>query len=386
MKNDAYDLLITLLRAALNDTEPPFGLTEAELEPVVKIAKKHHVDNILFSVLKKLDGLSNTELLKKLNISYFFSVSRESNQQYEAERIMNAFEEKKILHLPLKGYVIKHLYKSPDLRWCTDFDIYVPVKFNEDACKVMDGLGYSYDKESIGFGMHDNYHYGRYTEVEIHKSLMAPEFPKLCRFCEELLKNKKLTDGFKYRYEFSKEDYYLYMQLHTIKHLKHTSCGIKPIIDIWVYLKSYGDVLNWKYITSMLKKYDLTTIDANLRALCEYWFDGVTPKNSIIHTLSDYIIDSGAFGTEKQYLSSRKTDDSKLARVFRTAFMPYDEMRLKYPVLKKFPPLLPVMWGHRIINGVIFKTYLISDVVSAKVDIDEKTLYTLSKFKKDLGL
>lgn len=386
MKNTTYKLLIELLAASFKGESVPQIEPNVDLERVLTIAKSHRVDNMLFSVLSQNADFMNTELGKKNKTSYLQAIVKEANQQKEAIRVMKAFEDEKIVHMPLKGHIIKNLYPTPDMRQSTDFDIYVPEKFTFDACKVLDNLGYEYDEKTIGYDMHDNYRLGLYTEIEVHKNLMAPDFPNWCRMCKDLLKNMIPEPDCQYRYKFSKEDYYLYMQLHTIKHLKYSSSGIKSIIDIWIYLKNYNDILDWDYINKVLKKYNLEKIDKNLRMLSAYWFDGIIPQDDVIYSLSDYIIESGAFGTKEQYYSGRKVDEKKSQVIIKHIFMPLSEMRIKFPVLKKYPVLLPVMWLYRLIWGVLFKRQVISSNLNKTCNVDEEKVKSLSEFKKELGL
>lgn len=376
-----HEYLIALVRAVIKGKKAPDCSEDIDIQALAKLSEMHQLVPIVYSA-----AASNLELAQKLNKAYMISITKSATQDIEAEKVIEAYEKAGIFHIPLKGYVIKNLYPSPEMRESTDFDVYVPVEFNRKACEVMAALGYSYDEKSIGLGMHDEYSLGAMMAVEVHKSLMAPDFPKWCKLCDEIVRNATLCEGYKYRYEFSKEDYYLYMQLHTIKHLKYSSCGIKAIVDIWVYLSKYKEELNWDYIRSMLKKGGLVEIDENLRNLSAWWFDDVEPKNPIIYRLGEYIINSGAFGTEEQYLSGRKTDDTKFKRLWRAFFLPLDEMKIKYPILKKAPVLLPFFWIYRTIYAALFKREVSKEFLNKGANIEDSKAEALSEFKRKIGL
>ena len=383
--NKTHKYLIELIKTSLEAKDTIELDRDVNYGDLCKIARSHHVENIIYPLLNKFEGFSQSELGKTMNKWFMISLTKSETQTIQAEKIMEEFEKNCIKHIPLKGYLIKELYPSPHMRQSNDFDIYVPFEQIDKAAEIMDSLGYSYCKNSVGIGMHTEFKLGLFVEVEVHKSLMAPEFPKWCKLCEEIVANAKLKDGWKYRYEFSKEDYYLYMQLHTIKHLKFSSSGIKSIADIYIYLRHFEDILDWEYINNMLRKGNLLEIDKNLRSLSNYWFKGEAPENEIIYSLSDYIIDSGAFGTMEQYLSGRKTDETKVGRIIKTFFLPVTEMKIKYPILNKIPVLLPVMWVYRAIYGVCVKKEIAKGIITKGDDISKESANELSEFKKKIG-
>ena len=42
----------------------------------------------------------------------------------------------------------------------------------------------------------------------------------------------------------------------------------------------------------------------------------------------------------------------KLSRLLRIVFLPYDQMRVRYPILKKCAVLLPILWVVRCVKGL----------------------------------
>lgn len=385
--NSTRDCFIYLIQCSIHGIYPnQLNNRSVDLKELYELAASHHVENIIYLPLSKLKGFNESQAGAFMSEMYMHAVVKEAKQEVESARIMEAFEAEGIKHMPLKGYIIKNLYPSPDLRQSTDFDIYVPAEYNAIANEVMLKLGYESEQETVGRGMHDEYKLGNLMIAEVHKKLMAPEFPKWCSLCDELLKNIYLSEGYKCRFRFTKEDYYLYMQLHTIKHLKFSSTGVKSILDLWIYLKAYKDSLDWSYISKMLKKGGIEQIDKNLRELSDYWFENISPQNEIIYELADYIIGNGAFGTHMQYLSGRSTDESKAARLIRAFFLPYDDMIVKYPIVKRLPFLLPFAWVYRSISALINNKDDVKNMIATNNEINTEDAEKLSKFKKEIGL
>lgn len=381
MKDDKM-YLIDMLRSAVTGEVVDIP-QDIDMIKLFNLAGENRVDNILYTYFLAKNPQGNG--VKYLKDAYLKAIAKETNQEMMANIVMDELEKAQIPHMALKGFVTKHLYPSPDLRQSTDVDLYVPSGYSKKTAEIMEKLNFEFDEKVVGRGMHDSYFFPPFTSIEVHKSLMSPDFPKWCRMCEELLSNIKPVDGYKSRYEFSKEDFYLYMQLHSIKHLKYTSCGIKAIIDIWIYLSKYFDELDWDYINSMLEKYGILEIDRNLRALADYWFNKIEPEKDIIYKLSDYIITSGAFGNLDQYYSDRMTTDNIFKKLWRMYFIPIDEMEIIYPKVKEKHWLIGFYRLHRAFSALLRRKDT-EDEGNSNGKIDKKQAAALSNFKKDLGL
>ena len=89
--------------------------------------------------------------------------------------------------------------------------------------------------------------------------------------------------------------------------------------------------------------------------LIECWFCD-KPFNDDVKETTDYIILSGVFGTEANYYLSgiiRGEYTEKKSSYFLTRlFLPLYLMKKRYPVLKNFPFLLPIMWVVRIFSSI----------------------------------
>ena len=66
-------------------------------------------------------------------------------QKLELERLSRLFSENEISYLPLKGFLIKELYKTPSLRQMTDIDIFIGNENFEKAKSLLIESGYQLD-------------------------------------------------------------------------------------------------------------------------------------------------------------------------------------------------------------------------------------------------
>ncbi|MDD6483102.1 MAG: nucleotidyltransferase family protein [Clostridiales bacterium] len=379
------EYLARLLACAVKNEKPPLPPAGSEIETgeLYKLSRTHAVDNILYMSLDKFESVKKSGAWRAATELYKHAIVRESTQYVESQALMDRLESEGIVHMPLKGFVIKNLYPSPDMRQSTDLDIYIPDRQTKATKKVMESLGYTYDSKTVGHGMHDEYKRGKLMMVEVHRYLMAPEFKSWRKLCDRIVANKRLCSGFTYRYEMTPEDFYLYMILHTAKHLKHSSSGIKSVLDIWVYLDRYNKTLNWEYINKMLLEGELTTIERNLKTLAAHWFGNEPTDDELVLRLGDFIAENGTFGNEEQYKMWRSANTSRFSRAVDAFFLPLSEMRGFYPVLEKAPVLLPVMWLVRAFKAVFVKKSA-SEYIADNADRDEAR--KLFEFKESIGL
>lgn len=184
--------------------------------------------------------------------------------------------------------------------------------------------------------------------VELHRVLISNKTPWQAE-CQKIVDRLVLADDKKYSYKMTDEDYYLYMIAHMAKHMKYSGFGIKMVIDVWVYMKKYGNTLSRSVLNERLSLCVLDEFEKNILSLTEYWFEDGT-ASEMIKKLARYVVLSGTFGTREQldnYVFMEKsgnTNDGFIAKLncYRNSvFPPFYFMKKNYPILKKYSILLP---------------------------------------------
>ena len=84
--------------------------------------------------------------------------------------------------------------------------------------------------------------------------------------------------------------------------------------------------------------------------------------------------------------AAARTHKSKPRRLLAAAFPRLSHMRLKYPVLKKAPFLLPVFWVVRLLQYAFTKDKSIARKRDALMNADEKSAAVMEKIFKASGL
>ena len=383
--------IMSLLKSTILGTQPLPLPADMDLKELFKTAKRHSVANILYNALAKLD-ITDVAAFSLFEQEHARALYFEVKQQYYFEMVCAAFEKNNIRFVPMKGIVIKPLYPSPDMRLSGDLDIFVDKENCAKVKNVMTELGFETKvfNESVG---HDEYIIDNAVVVEIHRKLVSNKCP-WDEKCQEITDRICVQEPYKYRYKMSDEDYYLYMIAHMAKHMKYSGAGIKMVLDVWVFLRSYGEKLDMDVLNSRLKYCGLEKFDDSIRGLVDYWFND-KEADELTKKLADYIVDSGSFGTHKQLIAGEMAKNasgtqsrtiSVLRYYIQIFFMPYNQMKESYPVLKKAPVLLPFLWVYRASKTLFFKKEKAAKIKNRYKDADMQYGKELIEFKKQIGL
>ncbi len=383
--------IIYLLKCAIKNELPTTIPEDIDWSILFQLAQYHSISNLICYALQNCLGMIDKEVAEKFLSMYKQYIVIEAQQQYYLDELCEEFEKAGVLYAPMKGSVIKHLYPEPDLRSSTDIDIYIGKGNAAKAKAIMDALGFEtleYDAEVL---IHDTYHIDKFVTVELHHELM-PKIPyfKGVEVCPEIQDSITRINGTKYGYEFTKEGFYLFMIIHIAKHVKHNGMGIRGYLDVWIYLRNYKQILDWKIIGDMLEKAKLTKFHNQVLSLVDYWFNDTETTDQIVLDFSAHTIGSGLMGTHQMVTSEElyknKTEGKKYKYYLNTVFLPIEFMRDKYRFLRKAPILLPFCWIHRIFDVIFFKrdrlTVMKKHYNGASLSQGER----MAKLKNHLGL
>lgn len=341
---------IRLISSVLNKTAP------AEPDPgfnwyyFKSFCEKHCISNIVAYAVNLLDTSMPQEIKIYFNEIIYQSLAKEARLEIEIQNITDAFEKNGIAHMLLKGSVIKNLYPQPDMRSMCDVDILVGNMLDE-AFPVMKAHGFHLKERD---NLHDCYFKKPFINLELHSSLVDEELTELYSYFKTGFERAHLQENQKFRYELSKEDFYIFLLAHFAKHFKRTGTGIRSVADIFVYL-SKNSGLDFDYIYNEIEKIGLLKFAQRIQKIARNWFaEGIIDPND---SVEGYIISSGAYGNYlnlelNRFLQGNSDNNSyrikKLKYFLRVAFPDFKYMSARYPVLQKNKFLLPFFWSVRI--------------------------------------
>ena len=270
----------------------------------------------------------------------------------DAERvaILGALDNAGIWYMPLKGIVLKDLYPKIGMRQMADNDILFDSTRDTEVRSIMESLGYHVKQFDVGF--HDVYHKEPLYNLEMHRALYDPAADeKLSSYYMNVQERLIRDESEKREWHFSNEDFYLYMVAHEYKHYSHSGTGLRSLLDTYVFLKAYNGLLDEAYISEEAEKMGISDFERQNRQLSLNLFGKASLSEENARML-DYILISGTYGTESTGIRNQIRRKGRISYLFCRVFLPYKKMVGLYPVLKRFPFLLPVFWPVRIIAAL----------------------------------
>ena len=377
-----YKGILTLVKNALQDTpeNPPkeFDLCEA-----VSVVKAHHLTGLVYNGALKCGYSPSEDVMVKLMSHYMKLIMQSENQLYEISNILSSFEQNRIDCMPLKGTLLKMMYPKPDMREMSDSDILIKKHQFEEINKTMTSLGFEFKTESD----HEYIYKKGMVSVEFHTNLIPSYNRDMHAYYENIWEKANKTSGKNYIYEMTPENNYIYNFVHMAKHYRDGGVGVKHFVDLWM-VEQKGGSLDKGYIIGELKKMSLDKFYENIIDTVDVWFNG-KEDTAVTDFITENVFEGGAYGSfEKKRIAAEtivedgaSSEKNKyLSRVFKKIFPSYEDMCYGYPVLKKAPVLLPVMWVYR---ALLF-SFLPQKRKQMKKTINLISIESISTYKESL--
>lgn len=361
-----------------------FDLTEA-----VKIALRHKIVGLVYygAILCGVD--KKCEQMQKL-FCYLVSVITVTERQRSVhQQLMCAFEENGIDYMPLKGVVIQDLYPKAEMRTMGDADILIRVEQYNRIQPLMESLNFEFLREND----HElAWKLGK-IEIELHKRMIPSHNEDLYAYFGDGWEFAHKAKNGKTRYQLSNEDYYIHIFTHMTKHYRSAGIGIKHMVDLWIFRKFTAN-MDEQYISQAMEKLGLLAFYQNVMQTIQVWF-AEAPSTAITDCITTVVFESGEFGLSgnreiAKILKESKTAGSvqkvKRREFWNALFLPMTPMKAKYPVLKKVPVLLPVMWVVRVFQVLIFRRQKIERFMGKSSARSNKNINQRRMLLKFVGL
>ncbi len=355
LREELREYTAKLVRAQLYSEEVPAMPEGITVEQIVKIAQSNHMTYLLVGALLKAQV--EEKYVPVLKQSVLQSVSKTVMQVNELQSLGKAFEEQGIVNQPMKGSVMKFYYPSPEMREMGDLDILIREEDMEKADKVLLGRGYHQSKEEDG-EHHDTYFKAPFMCVEAHKSLYARDVDKMQYEYFKDISKRVLREGCQYTYDFSIDEFYVYMMAHMAKHFYVKGCGIRNLVDIHIYQERFGSQMNRAYVEQELVRCGILTFTKHMERLTKIWLEGeaVTP---LYEDIFEYMVNGGTYGKDENGIWNKYAEEeiatenvSKWKLKLWYLFPSYNYMSKYYPWIEKKPFLLPWAWIVRAFKAV----------------------------------
>jgi len=298
----------------------------------------------------------------------------------------------------LKGDTLAGLYKNPEYRISNDVDIYIGSEsVQKKAIKILKKLGF----EFFGGPSH-LHHFSLYHEVagqlELHRHLFIRTTHK--RWFESDTSQNEPYRIVETHYgslipTLGITDCFIYMYIHIVKHFLNRGIGIRPIMDILLYIREYKDAIKIERFYNIIRelKYDrffdnMIFIGVKYLGFSEEELFPYTCTEATAEKVLADIEGGGIFGarTEWRRSFSKAYTDQRILRVVEEAddeymkkwtknpikrfFISRQSMLKEFPYLAKHRVLLPLAWLLRAVK-LVKKAFVAKDDSDDYVHSDE---------------
>lgn len=340
--------LISCLFNSRRPGEAEVGATDKRL--LYEAAKSHGLLAVTAMALEAV-GVRDPEFeqakWKAIRRSVLFNTER--------GKLLSGLEEKGIWYMPLKGVYMQNYYPKAGMREMSDNDILIDPERADDVKEVMLKCGYKLKPLSIyGSGYDDEYIKPPVLNFEMHRKLFDENQKGLYKYYKNVKERLIKDDDNKFGYHFSNEDFYIYFIAHEYVHYFRGGTGIRSLLDTYVFMNRFKDVLDMEYISSQMKILGMTDFEKKNRLLADKVFGGIQLSSAEAKELEYYIF-SGTYGNVENFVANemQKRNIKKQDKIRYLAgrlFLPMDVIKASYPFFYKHKLLLPFFVLYRIIK------------------------------------
>ena len=360
---------------------------DISVEKIHNLAMKHNAPALLYYGIANNVDDQNDPQVESLFLHACQYIALSEYQIKCSKELIAEFELKGIDHMPLKGTILRDMFPKPEMRTMTDADILIRDEQYEEIKPILVDQGYEFVKESgneYAWRKQDFY-------LELHKYLLKPDHSDYFELVGDGWKFAVKDTDTEFGYHMSDEDFFVFQIVHFAKHYRSGGIGLKHMVDMWVYL-NHKPNLDLDYVRTELAKVKLDVFTDNVLKTTHAWFDG-GEWDETVELMTNVIFKSGSFGTNEQANMSaavknknQKIENSRAKRFFRSVFLPYANMCLLFPVLKKAPILLPFLWVWRIIYTAFNKKGVMTRHYNTIKSLSKENIENYEQQLKAVGL
>lgn len=357
-----------------------YHLPEAftQIEELYQMAGIHKMTAAVYEQIRGEALLQQPEYTNLARSFKGYTMREVMMQMQRADGFLRIYEKmcaQGVRPLVVKGIICRNLYEKSDYRVSGDEDILVR-KEDFSVCDAILAAG-GFQREELDTEHlpqeipYINPQNGVY--IEMHFDLFAEESGAYGHL------NKEFADAYatciaediqgRTVWTLHPTLHLFYLICHSLKHFLHGGFGIRQVCDMVMMAEHYGEQIDWDYIYGRLQELRMEVFWNGLveigREYLGFSYEKAHYPASLqkMHVNCDHLLldllDSGIYGdstAERKHSSnitlaaaeSGKKDT--VASMKASLFPGKDYMKRGYPWLERYPWLLPVAWGMRIVG------------------------------------
>ena len=251
---------------------------EVDSDLLCRLSEIHNVEGIVFSKIKDLDFIKDTDAYKELKTNFFsltmLSVQMEQNLNY----LLKLLNQNHIEHIIFKGSVLCNTYPSKELRTMGDFDVLIHKEDFQAVDKLLRENGFEFsDEDSEPYTK--NYNYNN-TLFEIHLNLVNKNpiihSGKFFQFFRDAFSYAVKIEN--YTYTLEPTYHMVFLICHLEKHFEQNGCGIRLFLDLPFFFDKAS--VDTKKLGKWIKELNLTDFTTGVFYICNRVFGSNLPQFS----------------------------------------------------------------------------------------------------------
>ncbi|MBC5689368.1 nucleotidyltransferase family protein [Mediterraneibacter sp. NSJ-55] len=352
------DYLIELISGAVNQKEVFLRQKPVSWQWIYKMSDYHHVSNLVYYKILWADSREIKMWKDKFEERYRTAIRLQEKYKKIKEELEEELERKKVNALFLGEAAILPYYPQPEMRMPESLQILVMKNEMERIPSIMYQLDFEPEREGEKT-VPRRYRRIPDIKVEFCEKLKFTDPEIEVRF-SDFPKRVKRKDNRKYIRELEGEALYLYFICRMAERYAKGQAEIRDLVDFWILLSKVGHSLPWKRIQDEIEIMGIEVFSEYLVKLAGRWFGGLRfPEEAAVFSdMQAYIFSKGERARKENesilplvktvediYYRDLKKEERQKRRKWEFPSLNY--MKGVYPVLEKYPYLLPVCWGIR---------------------------------------
>lgn len=312
-------------------------------EKLYQIAKANNISNFLENWSNQY--AKSEKVKQEIAKDYTAQIVKDTNQNIEIEKILNMLENNHIKTLVVKGVLMKDIYPQNYMRQMCDIDILVDKNDFKKATKIMEHMGFKkfYDHEK-----HLIFTKPPFIIVEMHRKLVLEKDVIGYNYFNDIWPLCIKYKDYQNIYQLDINNAYIFCILHLLIHFKFTGIKVKDILDVYLYNETYKDTLNYNLIDKIFTDLEIQDFAQNMKNISYKWFS--TNIVDDFDEVENFILKGSSLNNRVNYSIGKS--NGKFSFFINLLFPKKEVMQEKFPVLKNFPLLLPIMWITRIVRDI----------------------------------
>ena len=377
----AEGVFLNTVAAVLNKKKPSALPEGISADDVFDLGSRRNMAPITFCALNLITPKQVSDKWGEYQKEFLDDCMRSETQMSEYHKLVEYLCGNGVKIIPLKGCVMKELYPSPFFRAMADVDLLYEGVSTKKIAGLMEAFGYS--AESLEKSHHDVFYKEPCMNVELHRQLMdddSPYKPIFEHLFERALPDEKIPN----LYHLTPADLYIHVIAHAAKHFKNREAHIRHVGDIYVLNQKYAETWDADYIKGQLASVGLQRFEEKIKTIAYAFFGDEQADVSALDMELFFPDRNTEQPSPAGWAYMERGGKNQFLFFLHKIFFPYSRMCIMYPVLKKWPVLLPFAWIHRICDRLLHNRQSI--VMVARTNINEQDARRIRQLMDNFGL